>query len=44
MSSGNKLLVLCGKEIVAGLELGNTVAPGPVAAGLRPALSRISLQ
>ena len=44
MSSGNKLLVLCGKEIVAGLEIGNTVAPGPVAAGLRPALSRISLQ
>lgn len=44
MSNGNKLLVLCGKEIVAGLELGNTVAPGPVAAGLRPALSRIRLQ
>ena len=44
MSNGSKLMVLCGKEIVAGLELGNTVAPGPVAAGLRPALSRISLQ
>ena len=44
MGSGDKLLVLCGKEIVAGLEIGNTVAPGPVAAGLRPALSRISLQ
>lgn len=44
LNSGNNLLILCGKEVVAGLEIGNTVAPGPVAAGLRPVLSRISLQ
>lgn len=44
LNSGNKLLVLCGKEIVVGLEIGNTTAPNPIAAGLRPVLSRISLQ
>lgn len=44
MSNGSRLLVLCGKEVVAGLEIGPTVAPGPVATGLRPVLSRISLQ
>ncbi len=44
LNSGNKLLVLCGKEIVVGLEISNTIAPGPIAAGLRPVLSRISLQ
>ena len=44
LSSGNKLLILCGKEVVVGLEIGNTIAPGPIAAGLRPVLSRISLQ
>ena len=44
LNSGNKLLILSGKEIIVGLEIGNTIAPGPVAAGLRPVLSRISLQ
>jgi CheY-like chemotaxis protein len=44
LNSGKKLLVLCGKEIVVGLEIGNTVAPDPVAAGLQPVLSRISLR
>jgi predicted regulator of Ras-like GTPase activity (Roadblock/LC7/MglB family) len=44
LNSGKKLLVLCGKEVVVGLEIGNTVTPGPVAASLRPVLSRISLQ
>ncbi len=44
LNSGHKLLVLCGKEVVVGLEIGNTVAPGPIAAGLRPVLNRISLQ
>lgn len=44
LKSGKKLLVLCGKEVVVGLEIGNTVTPGPVAASLRPVLSRISLQ
>ncbi len=44
LKSGNNLLVLCGKEVVAGLEIGTTVAPGAVATGLRPVLSRISLQ
>lgn len=44
LNSGNKLLVLCGKEVVVGLEIGSTVTPGPIATGLRPVLSRISLQ
>jgi CheY-like chemotaxis protein/predicted regulator of Ras-like GTPase activity (Roadblock/LC7/MglB family) len=44
LNMGAKLLVICGKEVVAGLEIGNTVIPGPIAAGLRPVLSRISLQ
>ena len=44
LNSGNRLLILCGKEVVVGLEIGKTVAPGPVASGLRPVLSRISLQ
>ncbi len=44
LSSGNKLLVICGKEVIAGLEISATVAPEPLAAGLRPVLSRISLQ
>ncbi len=44
LEAGNKILVLCGKEVVAALEIGNTVIPGPIAAGLRPVLSRISLQ
>ncbi|MCX5871384.1 MAG: response regulator [Deltaproteobacteria bacterium] len=44
LNSGKKLLVLCGKEVVVGLEISNTTAPGPIAAGLRPVLNRISLQ
>jgi len=44
LNSGNKHLVLCGKEVVAGLEISKTTAPGPIAAGLRPVLNRISLQ
>lgn len=44
LSSGNKLLVICGKEVIAGLEISATVAPDPLAAGLRPVVSRISLQ
>jgi len=44
LKMGPKFLVIYGKEVVAGLEIGNTVIPGPVAAGLRPVLSRISLQ
>ncbi|MFH2124758.1 MAG: response regulator [Pseudomonadota bacterium] len=44
LSSGLNLLILSGKEVVVGLELSSTVPPGPVAAGLRPVLSRISMQ
>lgn len=44
LSSGSNLLILSGKEIVAGLKISPTVPPGPVAAGLRPVLSRIRLQ
>ncbi len=44
LNMGPKFLVICGKDVVAGLEIGNTVIPGPIAAGLRPVLSRISLQ
>ena len=43
LSSGNKLLVICGKEVIAGLEISAAGAPDPLAAGLRPILSRISL-
>jgi CheY-like chemotaxis protein len=44
LDSGKKLLVICGKELVVCLEISNTTAPGPIAAGLRPVLNRISLQ
>lgn len=44
LKNGNKVLVLCGKDLVVSLETGNTVAPGPIATGLRPVLSRITLQ
>lgn len=44
LSSGNKLLILCGREVVVGLDIGAAVMPGPIANGLRPALNRISLQ
>ncbi|KAF0188793.1 MAG: CheY-like receiver AAA-type ATPase and DNA-binding domain-containing response [Desulfobulbaceae bacterium] len=44
LSSGSNLLILSGKEIVVGLKMSSTVPPGPVAAGLRPVLSRIRLQ
>jgi CheY-like chemotaxis protein len=44
LSSGNNLLILSGKDIVVGLEISKTIPPGPVAAGLRPVLGRISMQ
>ncbi len=43
LSSGNKLLILCGKEIIVGLEIGGAVMAGPIATGLRPALTKITL-
>lgn len=44
LSSGSNLLILSGTEIVVGLKMSSAVPPGPVAAGLRPVLSRIRLQ
>jgi hypothetical protein len=44
LENGQKVLVICGKEVVVALEIGSSVIPGPIATGLRPVLSRISLQ
>jgi CheY-like chemotaxis protein len=44
LENGQKILALCGKEVIVALEIGSSVIPGPIAAGLRPVLSRISLQ
>jgi len=43
LNNGNNLLILCGKEILVGLEIGGTVIAGPIATGLRPALTKITL-
>ena len=40
---GSKLIVLCGNDVVVGLQVANSVVPGPIADGLRPVLSRITL-
>lgn len=39
----SRLLILYGKDIVVGLNLGGTTAPEPIADGLRPVLNRISI-
>ena len=39
----SRLLILFGKDIVVGLNLDGTIAPDPIADGLRPALNRISI-
>ncbi len=44
LKDNSNLLVLSGKEVVAGLKIASSVAPDPVADGLRPVLSRLSLQ
>lgn len=42
-TDGSKLIVLCGNDVVVGLQVANSVVPGPIADGLRPVLSRINL-
>jgi CheY-like chemotaxis protein len=44
IADGSKLIVLCGSDVVVGLRVGNSVIPGPIADGLRPILSRITLR
>ena len=41
--NGPKLLILCGQEVIVGMQIGNSVLPDPIANGLRPILSRIQL-
>ncbi|MBU1233232.1 MAG: response regulator [Proteobacteria bacterium] len=43
MTNGSKLLILCGQEVIVGMQIGNGVYPEPIADGLRPVLSRIRL-
>jgi|GEM_PF-620618 len=43
LDNGSKLIVLCGSEVIVGLRVGSSVFPAPIADGLRPILSRISL-
>ncbi len=43
LTDGSKLIVLYGSEVVVGLQVGNAVIPAPIADGLRPILSRITL-
>ncbi len=43
LESGSKLLILCGQEVIVGLQVGSSAAPEAIADGLRPVLSRISL-
>lgn len=44
LKNDSKLLVLCGEDVVVGVEIDNSVAPEPIANGLRPVLSRIHFQ
>ena len=43
LESGSKLLILCGQEVIVGLQVGSSAVPEAIADGLRPVLSRISL-
>ncbi len=43
LTDDSKLLVLCGQDVIVGLKVGSSVFPEPIADGLRPVLSRISL-
>ncbi len=43
LDSGSKLLTLCGQEVIVGIQVGSSATPEPIADGLRPVLSRISL-
>ncbi len=43
IADGSKLIVLCGNDVVVGLQVGKSVIPSPIADGLRPVLSRITL-
>jgi CheY-like chemotaxis protein len=43
LTDGSKLVVLCGPEVTVGIQVGSSVFPAPIADGLRPILSRITL-
>jgi DNA-binding response OmpR family regulator len=43
LADDSKLLVLCGQDVIVGLKVGSSVFPEPIADGLRPVLSRISI-
>lgn len=43
LTDGSKLIVLCGTDVVVGLRVAKSVVPAPIADGLRPILSRITL-
>lgn len=43
ITDGSKLIVLCGSDVVVGLRVESSANPGPIATGLRPILSRITL-
>ncbi|MEN8199130.1 MAG: response regulator [Thermodesulfobacteriota bacterium] len=43
LTDSSKLIVICGPEVIVGLKVGSAVFPAPIADGLRPILSRISL-
>ncbi len=43
LNNGSKLVILSGPEVTVGLQVGSSVFPAPIADGLRPVLSRITL-
>ena len=43
LTDGSKLVILCGPEVTVGIQIGSSVFPAPIAYGLRPILSRITL-
>lgn len=43
LADDSKLIVLCGQDVVVGLNVGSAVLPASIADGLRPVLSRITL-
>ena len=42
-TDGAKLLILCGPEVIVGMQINSSAPPEPIADGLRPVLNRISL-
>ncbi|MBU0943258.1 MAG: response regulator [Proteobacteria bacterium] len=43
LTNGSKLLILCGQDVIVGIQVDAAVFPEPIADGLRPVLSRIRL-